>query len=339
MIHIPGVYSGGETAGGHKWTQTKGGVELRVRLPEGTADGAVRCEIEPRTLRLTSGDLNLSGELDAVVVVADSLWSVETDGPAKTAVVSLRKAIAGLWTRLLVTDAPAADAPRLLDGPERAAPRSKAELLADAKGRAKASLDGPSKAKTHAIEGRIGETLTVSPADLPELPVLVLRNCRECHVEIPAGLSAVKVQVEGCSQLELVIDGKVLTETLELYKCDRYVHIGHGACDLGHILGISRAYLGRCTVELRSKLATVQLDSCTDLTLRYASCRVGTTFASPAEQYMEHVSRQPLNAEPVRLCSATGRSLARSRPPPDERVVMSPPDEWVHHPMKGVISQ
>ena len=52
MIHIPGVYSGGETAGGHKWTQTKGEVELRVRLPDGTADGAVKCEIEPRALRL-----------------------------------------------------------------------------------------------------------------------------------------------------------------------------------------------------------------------------------------------------------------------------------------------
>ncbi len=263
MIHIPGVYSGGETAGGHKWTQTKGEVELRVRLPDGTADGAVKCEIEPRALRLSAADLELSGELDAVVVVGDSLWSVETDGPAKTAVVSLRKAVAGLWTRLLVTDAPADDAPRLLDGPARAAPRSKAELLADAKGRAKASLDGPSKAKPHAIEGRVGETLTVSPAELPELPVLVLRNCRACHVEIPAGVSAVKVQVEGCAQLELVIDGKVLTETLELYKCEGCADMPlRSPCDLAQISRRSRADLGQISGISRQVHGRSALEGC-----------------------------------------------------------------------------
>ena len=127
-----------------------------------------------------------------MVVVADSLWSVEEDGAKKTVVVSLRKAVPDLWTRLLASDEEA-EAPRLLDGLERKAP-TKAQMLKDAKGRAKAQLDGPSKAVLHTIEGKAGESLVVAKAALPELPVLILRQLDGCTVRIAADVAAIKLQ-------------------------------------------------------------------------------------------------------------------------------------------------
>ena len=89
-----------------------------------------------------------------MIVVDDCLWSVESEGAAKTVVVALRKAVPELWTRLFAADAPMAEAPRLLDGGDRAsAPKSKEELLKEAKARAKGALDGVAISSSHSSAG------------------------------------------------------------------------------------------------------------------------------------------------------------------------------------------
>jgi len=131
MIHVPGQYSGGKAAQ-YEWTQTKGEVEVRVSLPDGVADGSVKCDIKPRSFSLSADGAEaaaLSGELTAVVVVGDSLWSIERDGAKAVAVLSFRKAVPDLWTRLLATDEEPATPPRLLDGLQRKAPSDRQELL------------------------------------------------------------------------------------------------------------------------------------------------------------------------------------------------------------------
>ena len=55
MLHIPGQYSGGETAE-YRWTQTKAELEVRVPLPAGLADGSVTCEILPRSFAVRAGE-------------------------------------------------------------------------------------------------------------------------------------------------------------------------------------------------------------------------------------------------------------------------------------------
>ena len=53
-MHVPGQYSGGSAAQ-YTWTQKKGELEVRIPLPEGTADGSVKCSILPRAFSLTTG--------------------------------------------------------------------------------------------------------------------------------------------------------------------------------------------------------------------------------------------------------------------------------------------
>ena len=97
MFHVPGTYSGGETSS-YSWTQTKSEVELRAKIPADAAS-SVKCSFEARKLQLSFGSDTIAGELPAVVVVDDCLWSVESEGAAKTVVVALRKAVPELWTR------------------------------------------------------------------------------------------------------------------------------------------------------------------------------------------------------------------------------------------------
>lgn len=250
MFHVPGQYSGGTTQA-HKWTQTKGEIELRVPLPGGLPDGTVACTIEPRAYKLSwpahdnTAAAEFGGELSALVVVDDSLWSVESEGTSKVVVITLQKAVPALWTRLLASDHESDEAPRLLDGLERAAPRTKQELLKDAKTRAGAALDAPSKAQQHVVEDRSAETIELSAAQLPALPVITIRRCNDCQVTIPAGVSAVKLMFEGCTRCTLTVDGKVLTETLEVWRCEG------------------------CTVRIASRLATIQVDACRGLELAF----------------------------------------------------------------------
>ena len=162
MFHVPGKYTGGEGPG-YAWTQTQSEVELRAPLPAG-AEGSVRCTFSARKLALSWADAAapLDAELSALVAPDDCLWSVEEEAGAKTVVVSLRKQVKAVWSRLLESDAEPAEAPRLIDGAERSTPKTKAELLADAKARAKGALDEElGKAKLHMVEGRSGEVMRV----------------------------------------------------------------------------------------------------------------------------------------------------------------------------------
>jgi len=246
MFHVPGKYNGGEGPG-YSWTQTQSEVELRAPLPAG-AEGSVRCTFAARTLALSwaNAAAPLDAELSALVAPDDCLWSVEEEGVAKIVVVSMRKQVKAVWSRLLTSDAEPAEPPRLIDGAERATPKSKAELLADAKQRAKGALNEElGKAKLHMVEGKSGEVIVLEAAAMPDLPVLFLKKCDGCEVTLPEGTSAIKVQFQGCKRCVLRVSGKVLTETLEVWECEG------------------------CRVEVGSKLATIQVDACSGLEINF----------------------------------------------------------------------
>uniref|UniRef100_A0A7S0Q2B8 CS domain-containing protein n=1 Tax=Coccolithus braarudii TaxID=221442 RepID=A0A7S0Q2B8_9EUKA len=261
MLHVPGTYAGG-SGSGFDWTQTKREVELRVPLPPTCDVKSVKCEIGARRVHATwrlqgesateaEAEMQFSGELHALVVMDDSLWSLDKEGASATAgpvlVASLRKVVPELWRRLLTSETEAGEEPALLDGLQRAAPRSKEELLKQAKQRANGMLDGPSKAVAHVIEGKrsVG-SITLSADELPSLAVLTLRSCSDLEVVLPHACTVVKLALEGCEKLTLRVDGKVLTETLEVYQCSD------------------------CRLELGSSLKTVQVDACRGIAFSFA---------------------------------------------------------------------
>jgi hypothetical protein len=179
--------------------------------------GLSRSPHEPRTVADTSSD-TLGFRQEAP----------DEDGPTEaetgcTVAVTLRKAKPALLTRLLASDA--STEPRVLKQvPDTAqntapAPATKKELLADAKERVKqADMAGGTKSNYHMLEGLADDArVRVTNAEMPELPVLHVKNCHRCQITVPAGTSMVKLLVEGCSDCTLTVDGKITTDTVELW--------------------------------------------------------------------------------------------------------------------------
>ena len=249
--HVPGQYSGGSAAG-YSWTQTLHEVCIRAPLPpEG---GAASCKFFARRLEVSwvggaESPVPADRELSAVVVVDDCLWVLERDGGTACLVLTLRKAVPAVWDRLFASDAAPEAPPELLDGLVRTEPQTKQELLRQAKERLGKELDGPSRAKPFALEGLVDEERTLSAATdgLPELPVLVVRNCRGCKLTLPPELLLIKVQIEQCRDCTITLDSRVLTETIEVWDCEA------------------------TAVRLGVKASTVQVDKCTGLALTYAA--------------------------------------------------------------------
>lgn len=137
--------------------------------------------------------------------------------------VTLRKATPALLTRLLTSDA--STEPRVLNKASDTAqhtapaPATKKELLADAKERVKqADMAGGTKANYHMLEGLGDDSrVRVTNAEMPDLPVLHVKDCHRCQITVPAGTSVVKLLVEGCSDCTLTVDGKITTDTVELW--------------------------------------------------------------------------------------------------------------------------
>ena len=95
------------------------------------------------------------------------------------------------------------------------------------------------------VEEKSGEKLELTTDNLPPLPVVTMRKCTDCEIVIAPGVAAVKLMIEGCSNTTVSLDGKVLTETLEVWGCNS------------------------CTVKVSSPIKTVQVDACQGLALQY----------------------------------------------------------------------
>jgi len=251
MFSVPGKYSGGE-GNGFSWTQTLQEVSVRAPLPAGTPDGVVRCSFAARRIEMSWEGLECplpADELNAVIVVDDSLWVVEKDGAEAAVILTLQKAVPTIWDRLFTSAAALPTAPpTLLDAPERTAAPTKQELLRQAKERLGDELDGPSRAKPHVLEGLVDEqrTLSFGMDGLPELPVIIVRGCKGCTFTLAPELALIKVQIEHCKQCSIDVQSRVLTETIEVWECE----------------GTS--------VRLGNKSSTVQLDKVSELKLTYA---------------------------------------------------------------------
>ena len=131
MFSQPGKYAGGAAAG-YSWQQTLHEIELKAPISAGPPRRSVKCTFGAKNLELIFTAVGAQdepvavGELSAVVAASDCLWSVERDDSgAALAVISLRKSVPQVWTKLFASDAEPAEAPALLDAVVRKQPQSK----------------------------------------------------------------------------------------------------------------------------------------------------------------------------------------------------------------------
>lgn len=97
------------------------------------------------------------------------------------------------------------------------------------------------------VENLKGETKELDVTD-EALHAIHIRNCTDCSFTIPAELKVIKVFVEGCKNTKLVVGAEMVTETMEVWRCDNM------------------------TVSILVKLGTIQADICTGkLALLFAS--------------------------------------------------------------------
>lgn len=97
------------------------------------------------------------------------------------------------------------------------------------------------------VENLKGETKQITVDD-EELHAVHVRNCSDCKLTIPASLKTVKVFFEGCKNTRLALQAEMVTETLEVWRCDN-------SC-----------------VAIMAKTGTIQADICTGtLKINYES--------------------------------------------------------------------
>jgi len=114
--------------------------------------------------------------------------------------------------------------------------------------RAKADIEKnglKSNAVQHVIQDRKDQEETLT--DLPELPAVHFKNCKNCTFTFPPDSKVVKVLVEGCTGCCVKLERcAVLTATLEVWRCED------------------------CEVVVDCALGTVQVDLCSVLRLTFA---------------------------------------------------------------------
>lgn len=120
---------------------------------------------------------------------------------------------------------------------------SKREMLK----RVKEEYEGTgSKANQFVVDHLESITKTFSQEDLPELPVLHLKNNKNCELIIAEEAKLVKLLVEDCHNCNITLKGKVTTEVAEVWSCND------------------------TTVILCSAVQTLQVDLCRELTVKFS---------------------------------------------------------------------
>jgi len=126
-------------------------------------------------------------------------------------------------------------------------PLSKAQAIKQGKAKALSNMETTSNAKQHMVTDRDGETIVLSQDSMPELPVVHLKGCRQCTVDIPSGTKVVKVLVEGCLEVRLKLSKcTIATSILEVWRSDD------------------------CSVSIDCDVGTLQADLCKSLSLEYS---------------------------------------------------------------------
>lgn len=87
------------------------------------------------------------------------------------------------------------------------------------------------------MTGKEGENVTISSLDLPAKPTLHFKANKNCTFHVTEGTSLVKVLLEDCHDCTFVVNGSIITSTMEIWSSQR------------------------CNVHLDVKIGTMQVSS------------------------------------------------------------------------------
>eukprot|EP00968_Pinguiococcus_pyrenoidosus_P029196 scaffold8390_cov267-Pinguiococcus_pyrenoidosus.AAC.1 len=108
------------------------------------------------------------------------------------------------------------------------------------------------------LSGESGVDRALSAADLQGKRVLLIKDCRDCRFELGSNLvGLIKLFVEQCSGLRLALQCSLITSHVEM----------------AHVEGVS--------IDLHMPLHTLQLDLCSDVTLRVSNGLVNAATGRP----------------------------------------------------------
>ncbi|KAJ3104550.1 hypothetical protein HDU97_009062 [Phlyctochytrium planicorne] len=99
--------------------------------------------------------------------------------------------------------------------------------------------------KNHYISDLDGETKICEAGSIPISHSLYLRKLKNCEITIDTPIT--KLLIEDCSKLKLRLNGRVITQMLEIWRTDE------------------------STLEISSPIQTLQVDMCKDLKVSYKS--------------------------------------------------------------------
>jgi len=115
-----------------------------------------------------------------------------------------------------------------------------------------ALLGGGKKQATTLLHNKKAETIQLKPTDVDASHTLVLKDCGDCHVTVDAMVT--KIMIDGCQNTTLVLNQKIITAVVELYRCENF------------------------TVESNTKIGTLQADMCKKFAANFQSKELFTSL-------------------------------------------------------------
>jgi len=111
---------------------------------------------------------------------------------------------------------------------------------------AQAQMGNPKQQEAKYFMNEKDQKVTVEQEGIKYQSTLFFKNCQNCEYIISA--LCTKILIDGCSNTRIVFNGKVVTNVIEIWRCNNF-----------HILA-------------NTKLHTMQIDMCRVLTVEFAKC-------------------------------------------------------------------
>jgi hypothetical protein len=74
-------------------------------------------------------------------------------------------------------------------------------------------------AKSKVILNKTRETIELGSGEIDPADTLYIKGCSECEINVLS--MSTKIFVEGCQKLKLKLNERVITQTIEIWKCDQ----------------------------------------------------------------------------------------------------------------------
>eukprot|EP01083_Nonionella_stella_P173614 599427_1 len=172
-------------------------------------------------------------------------------------------------------------------GSSKAKVVSEGDMTPHEQAKMQALLGNAKAANTKSYNGQTGVTATLSQSDVDSKATLVFQQCSDCTYTLTT--LCTKVFVLCCRNFELVVDAKIVTQTLEIFKCD---DVRVKTSQNIHTVQVDMSDKVAMRFDSRPNFRSVIWAGCEDISVEVAGDRLASGFTECQVDFADlHIER------------------------------------------------